>query len=53
VYEFHPEVRRDLDGIWDFIARENPDAADLVIGDILARIEAWCLFLTKATNVRT
>jgi len=26
-YDFHPEVRRDLDEIWDFIAADNPAAA--------------------------
>jgi len=23
-YDFHPEVRRDLDEIWDFIGTDNP-----------------------------
>lgn len=23
-YDFHPEVRLDLDEIWDFIAADNP-----------------------------
>jgi plasmid stabilization system protein ParE len=27
-YDLHPEVRRDLDQIWDFIAEDNLDAAD-------------------------
>jgi plasmid stabilization system protein ParE len=37
-YVFHPEARTDLDEIWDYIAEENPDAADRVIADILAGI---------------
>jgi toxin ParE1/3/4 len=39
-YDFHPEVRRDLDGIWDVIAEDSPATADKVIGDILDRIDA-------------
>jgi len=30
-YDFHPEVRRDLDEIWQYISEDNPDAADRVI----------------------
>jgi len=26
-YNFHPEVRGDLDEIWQFIAADNPDDA--------------------------
>jgi plasmid stabilization system protein ParE len=37
-YDFHPEAVIDLDGIWDFIAEDNLDAADKVIADILASI---------------
>ncbi|MGB6946324.1 MAG: type II toxin-antitoxin system RelE/ParE family toxin [Bryobacteraceae bacterium] len=43
-YELHPEVRRDLDKIWDFIAKNGVDAADNVIGDILDRIDALVAF---------
>jgi hypothetical protein len=28
-YDFHPEVRRDLDEIWDFIGVDNPETAEL------------------------
>lgn len=38
-YEFHPEVRRDLDQIWEFIRSDNIDAADRVIADILGAID--------------
>ena len=34
-YAFHPEARRDLDEIWDYIAADNFQAADRVIAEIL------------------
>ena len=34
-YTFHPDARGDLDEIWDYIAADNPDAADRVITEIL------------------
>jgi plasmid stabilization system protein ParE len=37
-YVFHPEARRDLDEIWDFISADNIDAADRVISDILRSV---------------
>ena len=43
-YDFHPEAYLDLDGIWEFIAEDNPDAADRVIADILAAIDALVPF---------
>ena len=39
-YDFHPEVRLDLDEIWEFIREDNLDAADRVIAEILAAIDA-------------
>jgi plasmid stabilization system protein ParE len=39
-YDFHPEVRRDLDEIWDFIGADNPDAADRVIAEIIEALDA-------------
>jgi plasmid stabilization system protein ParE len=30
-YDFHPEVRHDLDEIWEFIGADNPEAADRVM----------------------
>jgi plasmid stabilization system protein ParE len=33
IYHFHPEVRRDLDEIWDFMGAENPEAADRLIAE--------------------
>jgi len=43
-YDFHPEAAIDLDEIWDFIARDNLDAADKVIADILSSIDALVSF---------
>jgi len=43
-YDLHPEVRRDLDEIWDFIAEDSSDAADKVMGNILARLDALVAF---------
>jgi plasmid stabilization system protein ParE len=43
-YEFHPEVRRDLDRIWEFICEDSVDAAYKVIGEILARIDGLVPF---------
>jgi plasmid stabilization system protein ParE len=43
-YDFHPEAAVDLDEIWDFIAEGNLDAADKVIADILASIDALVPF---------
>jgi plasmid stabilization system protein ParE len=35
-YALHPDAFADLDGIWDYIAADNLDAADRVIADIHA-----------------
>jgi plasmid stabilization system protein ParE len=43
-YHFHPEAALDLEAIWDFIAQDNPDAADKVTADILTSIEAAVAF---------
>jgi plasmid stabilization system protein ParE len=34
-FAFHPEAFTDLTEIWEFIAEDNVDAADRVIGEIL------------------
>jgi hypothetical protein len=52
-YDLHPQVRVDLDEIWDFIAEDSLDAADKVIADILARIKPSCVFRIRATNAPT
>jgi plasmid stabilization system protein ParE len=33
-YVLHPEAFADLNDIWEFIAQDNPEAADRVIEDI-------------------
>ncbi len=33
-YAFHPDAVADLDEIWEYIARDNVDAADRVLADI-------------------
>jgi plasmid stabilization system protein ParE len=38
-YDFHPEASIDLEDIWEFIADDNPAAANRVIADILNTIE--------------
>ena len=43
-YDFHPEAEIDLDAIWEYIAEDNPNAADRVIDQIEATIEALVPF---------
>ena len=43
-YDLHPQARVDLNEIWDFIAEDSLDAAEKVIADILAGIDALTLF---------
>jgi toxin ParE1/3/4 len=43
-YDLHPQARLDLDEIWEFIHEDNLDAADKVIADILASIDALTTF---------
>ena len=43
-YGFHPKARHDLDEIWDFIRGDNLDAADRLIAEILAAIDALVPF---------
>lgn len=43
-YAFHPEAFADLDEIREYIARDNPDAADRVIDDIFEAIRALVPF---------
>ena len=33
-YAFHPDAFADLDAIWEYVAQDNIDAADLVLADI-------------------
>jgi len=43
-YDFHPRAVNDLDEIWGFIAADNLDASNRVIGEILAAMEALVAF---------
>jgi plasmid stabilization system protein ParE len=38
-YDFHPEAVLDLEEIWEFIARDNLDAADRAIAEVLAALD--------------
>jgi plasmid stabilization system protein ParE len=37
-YDSHPEARKDLDEIWEYIRLDSLDAADRVIAEILSAI---------------
>ena len=39
-YDFHPDVRFDLEEIWEFVRADNLDAADRVITEILSAVAA-------------
>ena len=43
-YAFHPEARVDLDEIWEFIRLDRVEAADNVVGEILASVRALVPF---------
>jgi plasmid stabilization system protein ParE len=43
-YALHPEAFADLDDIRDYIAQENPDAADRVMSEIFDTIRALVPF---------
>jgi toxin ParE1/3/4 len=43
-YDFHPEAEADINAIWDYIAEDNPDAADRLMDEIVAAIEALVPF---------
>lgn len=43
-YAFHPQARDDLGEIWDYIAADNPDAADRIVAEILEAIRAVVAF---------
>jgi plasmid stabilization system protein ParE len=44
LYDFHPEARIDLREITDFIADDNPDAADKVLTEILNALASLVRF---------
>jgi plasmid stabilization system protein ParE len=49
-YAFHPEAFADLDDIRDYIAQENPDAADRVMSEIFDAIRGLVPFPIRATG---
>ena len=52
-YDFHPEAALDLDEIWGYIADDSLAAADRVIADILASIDALVPFPYQGHKRRT
>lgn len=38
-FVLHPEALQDLDEIWEYIAQDNPDAADRVIIEIFSALD--------------
>ncbi len=52
-YALHPEAFTDLDDIRDYIAQENPDAADRVMSEFLTPFAHWCLSQVRATDAWT
>lgn len=43
-YDFHPEAEGDINAIWEYLAEDNPDAADRTIDKIVAAIDALVPF---------
>jgi toxin ParE1/3/4 len=43
-YDLHPQAWVDLDEIWDFLVEDSLDAADKVIAQILASMDALATF---------
>lgn len=43
-YRLHPDALGDLEEIWDYIADDNPDAADRVVADIFESLETLATF---------
>jgi antitoxin ParD1/3/4/toxin ParE1/3/4 len=43
-YALHPEAFADLDDIRDYIARENPDAADRVMSEVFDTLRRLVTF---------
>ncbi len=52
-YAFHPEAFADLVEIWEYIAEDNIDAADLVIADVFHAIRGLLAFPYQGHGERT
>ena len=51
-YALHPEAFADLDEIRDYIAQENPDAADRIMLEIFDTIRSLVPFPIRDTGAR-
>jgi len=47
-FVLHPDAFADLDEIWEFIAADNPAAADRVLAEIRDAIRGFVLFVFAA-----
>jgi plasmid stabilization system protein ParE len=52
-YAFHPEAFADIDEIWEYIAKDNIDAADRVLAEIRSALSSSSHHHTSATDVQT
>jgi len=43
-FRLHPDVVSDLEEIWDYIAEDNPDAADRAVADIFESLQTLVRF---------
>ena len=43
-FRLHPDVVSDLEEIWDYIAEDNPDAADRTVADIFESLQTLVRF---------
>ena len=41
VVHYHPRAQADLDELWDYIAQDNPDAADRYLEELHHRAETY------------
>jgi plasmid stabilization system protein ParE len=52
-YILHPEAYDDIDRIREYIADDNPDAADRMVTEIFAGIRGWFPYHSRAIGVPT
>ncbi len=46
-FVLHPEAYTDIDEIWEYIASDNPDAADRVLQEIYGAVDSLVAFLRR------
>jgi len=51
-YAFHPQAEADIDEIWEYIAADNPAAADRVTADIEKLSITLCCSPVRAIDAR-